>query len=171
MKLEQKAEELTKDFLATIKPMNDSVALMTDIANQMGKANELKETLDFVKRYKSQLIKYTGNELITIVNDMGVQANSIMKDLQNIYQAALAVKNKALATRKRIQDFEWDRTIEDMTDMLTEHISTSNGIAKDLKKVTDELIRIDAHITTMIARAENKLKDELRELQKKIDDK
>ena len=48
MKLEKKAEELTRDFLETIKPLNNSVELMTEIANQMGKANELKETLNFV---------------------------------------------------------------------------------------------------------------------------
>jgi hypothetical protein len=98
MKLEQKAEELTKDFLATIKPMNDSVGLMTEIANQMGKANELQETLNFVQRYKSQLIKYTGNELIDVVNAMSVQARSIMNDLQKIHDAAGHVKNQALET-------------------------------------------------------------------------
>lgn len=61
---------------------------MADVANQMGKAKELQETLNFVQEYRAQLIKYTGNELITVVNDMGVQAASIMKDLDNINAAA-----------------------------------------------------------------------------------
>jgi hypothetical protein len=58
-----------------------------------------------------------------------------------------------------------------MTDMLSTHMASSNEIAADLKDVTDKLIDIDARVTVMIARAENKLKDELRDLQRKIDDK
>ena len=81
------------------------------------------------------------------------------------------MKNKALETRERIQNFDWDNTIEDITDMLTAHMETSRNIASDLSNVTNRLIEIDARITTMIAKAENALKDELRALQNKIDDK
>ena len=89
MKLEKIAEELTRDFLETIKPLNDSVELMTEIANQMGKAKELQETLNFVNSNKKQLEYYTGPELVRVVNDMGVQARSIKDDLEKINEAAL----------------------------------------------------------------------------------
>ena len=78
------------------------------------------------------------------------------------------MKNKALETRRRIQNFNWDSTIEDITEMLTKHIETSKGIAKNLEGVNKQLIAIDVRITVMIGEAENKLADQLKDLDRDI---